>query len=665
MKKLSHYKKRTGIGLLIFAALLIATTCTHETPQTSKYSDVLSDQELSKMEELGVDNTTKYTDLLFADKTNISEWAKTHDPDFHGVFGETKTKASSSDTNPLKQFISRMQSSAHQLTDRETMSQMYKQPNGLAYVYGSKDLDKARTLIKLYPNVVCGDPMFGLDCSGMIKYMAEKSGLKLTGEGTVDFIDTAVWNKAFKESANYKNLVMENKGEIPEYEMQAGDIIIYYKDRKGHMGMVLENGHEVLKIYNCLGGPDKSCSENNDLAHGPVISPKSNGVGFIGWLKSVFPNGYTVLRVSYKQEAPKIETYNPTNITHQSVVIKGVITNADKYSITQCYICYSTNPKPTTASPAKQIIVKSDGSFEGTIGGLKENTTYYICVFAKNVNAEAYGTEKQFKTSNKSSATTKPTISTSAVRQITATTAICGGQVLDEGTYSVTDRGLFFSTRNNPQETGDKFNIGSGLGSFEGKAVNLEPDTKYYYRAYATSQAGTSYGDIISFWTEDDDDNGGSNTIKTITPSDNCNTAPVMEPYTTYRVKINVGDYTLAGPIAGRSANGDLVRGFHLAFRTERNWNSTSNHQVYLTNVISIFDPVMGIKYDCSLDYLYQTDNGFQYIDKNGKGKNETSHTALWGSNYTSLNSDNIMHIRIYHFYGSETPTISFDIKVE
>jgi len=54
----------------------------------------------------------------------------------------------------------------------------------------------------------------------------------------------------------------------------------------------------------------------------------------------------------------------------------------------------------------------------------------------------------------------------------------------------------------------------------------------------------------------------------------------------------------------------------------------------------------------------------YVYVDKNGKGGGETSDTNLPGSD-SGVNLDDIMYIRIYHYIGSETPSISFSIKVE
>ncbi|WP_295719297.1 cadherin-like beta sandwich domain-containing protein [Mucilaginibacter sp.] len=93
-------------------------------------------------------------------------------------------------------------------------------------------------------------------------------------------------------------------------------------------------------------------------------------------------------------------------------------------------------------------------------------------------------------------------LSTATVSNISSTTVTMGGSV----TYSdiaVTETGIVYSSTNTLPVIGtdQKQAIGSGTGSFSGGLNGLSPVTLYYARAYATSAAGTSYGDVKSFTT--------------------------------------------------------------------------------------------------------------------------------------------------------------------
>ncbi|MEI6436759.1 MAG: FISUMP domain-containing protein [Bacteroidota bacterium] len=96
-----------------------------------------------------------------------------------------------------------------------------------------------------------------------------------------------------------------------------------------------------------------------------------------------------------------------------------------------------------------------------------------------------------------------PTVSTSSITGITATTAVGGGNVTDDGGAVVTARGLVWSTTPNPtviNYVGITTN-GTGVGAFTSNLNALAPGTIYYVKSYATNSIGTAYGLGIEFIT--------------------------------------------------------------------------------------------------------------------------------------------------------------------
>ena len=97
-----------------------------------------------------------------------------------------------------------------------------------------------------------------------------------------------------------------------------------------------------------------------------------------------------------------------------------------------------------------------------------------------------------------------PILNTSEVSEITLTSAQCGGKILTSGNSIVTERGVCWSTEQNPTVLDSHTNDGKGLGSFTSNLENLTENTTYYVRAYATITEGiTTYGNEVSFTTLD------------------------------------------------------------------------------------------------------------------------------------------------------------------
>lgn len=92
-------------------------------------------------------------------------------------------------------------------------------------------------------------------------------------------------------------------------------------------------------------------------------------------------------------------------------------------------------------------------------------------------------------------------IITANISNITYTSADCGGTITSDGGAKVTERGVCWSTNQNPTISDNKTIDGNGEGSFASNLTNLTPLTTYYVRSYATNSKGTSYGNEISFST--------------------------------------------------------------------------------------------------------------------------------------------------------------------
>ena len=94
-----------------------------------------------------------------------------------------------------------------------------------------------------------------------------------------------------------------------------------------------------------------------------------------------------------------------------------------------------------------------------------------------------------------------PTVITCEVTNVTTNSALASGQVTDEGSSSVTERGVCWSTSHDPAISDSHASNGGGIGFYTINLTSLAANTTYYVRAYATSREGTAYGDEVSFTT--------------------------------------------------------------------------------------------------------------------------------------------------------------------
>lgn len=94
-----------------------------------------------------------------------------------------------------------------------------------------------------------------------------------------------------------------------------------------------------------------------------------------------------------------------------------------------------------------------------------------------------------------------PVVTTTAVSLITENSARCGGEIIKEGTSPVSTKGITWSTEPDPTIDDNHTIISDESSTFESELTDLEPETKYFVRSYATNSSGTVYGNQIEFTT--------------------------------------------------------------------------------------------------------------------------------------------------------------------
>ncbi|MGP1447105.1 MAG: hypothetical protein ACTTKO_06215 [Candidatus Limimorpha sp.] len=127
------------------------------------------------------------------------------------------------------------------------------------------------------------------------------------------------------------------------------------------------------------------------------------------------------------------------------------------------------------------------GEFSCTLENLTANTTYYFRSYAVNGLGVSYGNEKSITIQSE---VTLPEVITNEIVSIVDNTATGGGNVVSDGGAIVTERGLCWSLSPNPTTANEHLVSGMGLGFFSCQLTELQLNTTYYVRAYASNERG-------------------------------------------------------------------------------------------------------------------------------------------------------------------------------
>lgn len=198
---------------------------------------------------------------------------------------------------------------------------------------------------------------------------------------------------------------------------------------------------------------------------------------------------------SVSKMLPLVSATAATNISYTTAQIGLTINSIGGTSILEKGICWSLTENPTIDNNkelSSELISKSTVNLTGLTAG----STIYFRPFATNNGGTAYGEQMSFTTLSYS----LPVVETiSAVYNYTTSKVTCVGKVTSNGGCGTSvERGVCWSTKQNPTINDAKFPSGNGIGQYYSLMSNILSNTTYYVRAYATNCAGTAYGNQLT-----------------------------------------------------------------------------------------------------------------------------------------------------------------------
>ena len=192
-------------------------------------------------------------------------------------------------------------------------------------------------------------------------------------------------------------------------------------------------------------------------------------------------------------------TLNITDITNSTAVGTVTVLNNGGSIVIERGICWSSDRVNYHKVPSSTINPTDIGTFISKMTGLKYGTLYYVKGYATNIIGTSYSSETSFIT------TSLPELTTLKPTEVAGFGAKSGGEITNNGDTDILSAGVCWSTNRNASVSVStktvQYPAPPGTGVFTSDLKELEPDTKYYFRAYATNEYGTAYGNLDSLVT--------------------------------------------------------------------------------------------------------------------------------------------------------------------
>lgn len=184
-------------------------------------------------------------------------------------------------------FVQLMQAKANYLQHLNFSDNLTPSQTRIAYSWGSKEYEG-----RAKPpgdGDHCTYKVHGLDCSGFIYQLLAQNGISIPGDDAyADEERKPEFLKKYLKKYFFKDLPFDvvDKKKLHVKDMQLGDIVYFMHDNgvAYHIAIVLVNDQGVVSLYQCLGSPNRSktnqgvCMTNLNSDHGVVAKVLNSSI---------------------------------------------------------------------------------------------------------------------------------------------------------------------------------------------------------------------------------------------------------------------------------------------------------------------------------------------------------------------------------------------------
>lgn len=202
---------------------------------------------------------------------------------------------------------------------------------------------------------------------------------------------------------------------------------------------------------------------------------------------------------------PTLVTNSAADMTRFAALLSGnVIERTGSTAKVEVFFLLA---KGSALTDAEELAATPDNATEGRytclIEGLSPGNDYCYSICARSGGSVARGETIQFSTL----ASSAPTLAATLATGVNENGALLSSDITDNGGQNVTQRGFAYKVYQEgmPEPTlSDKTRtVSLEAESFSAQLGDLQPQTRYIVRAFASNRAGTGYGEAAIFTTEE------------------------------------------------------------------------------------------------------------------------------------------------------------------
>ncbi|MDR1847043.1 MAG: M6 family metalloprotease domain-containing protein [Bacteroidales bacterium] len=209
----------------------------------------------------------------------------------------------------------------------------------------------------------------------------------------------------------------------------------------------------------------------------------------------------TTIVFNFMSNYPAVQTNTQVagSVTGTTAIVSGKIIHKGGTDPTQVGFFWSIYSDSVNANANTVIGSMSNDSIIATLTSLPPSTTIYYRAFVTNSYGTRTGNLKNFTTLSGLGLVT-----TAVATNIGDNSATLGGNLINYGDGTAVDMGIVYTSDPNVTPTLSDNSVSAGntsLGAFTVSVSGLQECVRYYYRAYVTTNLGTSYGSKLNFRT--------------------------------------------------------------------------------------------------------------------------------------------------------------------